>query len=77
MALPVSVSILKCLDGFPSSPDSVSRLSEPSAGVMATLSSPTGATNIGLPRTPKSRVVKPLDEAAMEEGYDPEGLQAP
>ena len=75
--LPASVSIVEVPNGSPSPPDSVSRLSEPSTGMVAALSSPIGAIDLGLPRTPESRVIKPVDEAAIDEGYDSEGLRAP
>ena len=45
--------------------------------MVAALSSPIGATDLGLPRTPESLVIKPVDEAAIDEGYDSEGLRAP
>ena len=50
---------------------------KPSAGKVASLSSPIGRTDLGLPMSPQSRLLKPIDEAAMEEGYDSEGLRAP
>ena len=75
--LPASVSIVEVPHGSPSPPDSVSRLSEPSAGNMPALSSPIRTTDLGLPRTPESRMIKPIDEAAIDEGYDSEGLRAP
>jgi hypothetical protein len=41
------------------------------------LSSQLGPQDIGIPTTPEQRDVKPIDEAAFDQGYDSEGLQAP
>ena len=48
--LPASMSIVEVPDGFPSPHDSVSRLSEPSVGMVATLTSPIRATDLGPPQ---------------------------
>ena len=75
--VPEALTIVQANNDDQSPPDSVSKLSEPSLGEMPSLSSPIGAKDLGLPVTPESRVLKPLDEGAMEEGYDSEGLRGP
>ena len=33
--------------------------------------------DLGIPTTPEGRALKPIDEAAINEGYDSDGLRAP
>ena len=55
----------------------VSTLSKPSSHPGTPGTSKLTTNDIGLPVTPEGRVVKPIDEAAIDEGYDSEGLPAP
>ena len=55
----------------------VSNLSQPSLSRQGSSLSPLRANDIGVPTTPEGRVIKPLDKAAIDYGYDSEGQRAP
>ena len=55
----------------------VSELSQPSSGGVASLKSPLQPKDIGVPMSPEGRVLKPIDEDAIDQGYDSDGLRAP
>ena len=55
----------------------VSELSQPSSGGVASLKSPLQPKDIGVPISPEGRVLKPIDEDAIDQGYDSDGLRAP
>ncbi len=57
--------------------DNVSQLSMPSIGAHASLSSPLRAKDHRVPSTPEGRLLKPIDEKAIDEGYDSDRLRAP
>jgi hypothetical protein len=57
--------------------DNVSQLSMPSIGANASLPLPLRAKDLGVPSTPKGRLLKLIDEKANDEGYDSDGLCAP
>ena len=56
--------------------DAISQLSQASVGGLASLSSPIGAKDIWIPKSPQRRVIEPVDENAIEKGYEPDGLQS-
>ena len=60
---------------FPS--DTISQQSQASGGGKVSLSSPLHAKDIGVPKTPEQRVMKPVDEAAFAKGYDSDGNRTP
>ena len=55
----------------------VSELSQPSSGCATSMKSPLKAKDIGIPTTPEGRVLKPIDEDEIDNGYDSDGLRAP
>ena len=55
----------------------VSQLSQPSTSAMGSLKSPISKNDIGVPTTPGGRVIKPIDEDVIDQGYDSDGLRAP
>ena len=75
--LPAGISILEVSHSTKSPSDNISQLSQTSASGLASFSSPIGAKDIGVPRTPEVRVVRPTDESAIDQGYDSDGLRAP
>ena len=38
---------------------------------------PLPKNDIGVPTTPEGRVIKPIDEDVIDQGYDSDGLRAP
>ena len=57
--------------------DTFSQLSQPSSAGNPSYCSPLKPNDLGIPTTPEGRVLKPIDEAAIDEGYDSDGLRAP
>ena len=57
--------------------DILSPLSKGSEGNSTLFNSPISAKDTGVPPTPDGRVIKPLDEVAIDQGYDSDGLRAP
>ena len=75
--VPPSVDVVQVSHPRKSPSDTISQLSQVSAGANPSFSSPLRATDIGVPRTPEVRVIRQTDEAANDDGYDSEGLRAP
>ena len=75
--LPAGVSVIEVHNQVRSPSDTISQLSQASVGGLASLSSPIGAKDIGLPKSPQRRVIEPVDENAIDKGYDSDGLRAP
>ena len=76
-AVPAGVSVPINTNQARSSSDTISQLSQSSTGVIPLVSSPITGEDIGVLRTPEVRVVAPIDNEAIEEGYDSDGLRAP
>ena len=55
----------------------VSQLFQPSTSATGSLKSPISKNDIGVPTTPEGRVIKPIDEDVIDQGYDSDGLRAP
>ena len=75
--LPPAVNIVEVSNQLRSPSDTVSQLSQPSTSLVAAISSPLGAKDVGQPMTPEGRLIKPIDETAIDQGYDSDGLRAP
>ena len=75
--LPADVGVIEVHNQVRSPSDTISQLSQASFGGVASLSSPIGAKDIGLPKSPQRRVIKPIDETAIDKGYDSDGLRPP
>jgi hypothetical protein len=57
--------------------DSVSELSQPSLGAADAFTSPPQPIVTGQSTTPESRLIIPIDEEAIDQGYDSDGGHAP
>ena len=57
--------------------DAISQLSQASVGGLASLSSPIGAKDIWIPKSPQRRVIEPVDENAIDKVYESDGLRYP
>ena len=75
--LPPSIDIVEVNNQVKSPSDTISQLSQPSGGGRASLSSPLGAKDIGIPKTPPQRHISSVDEALFDLGYDSDGLRPP
>ena len=65
------------IQGNVSIPDSISQLTDPSTTPIATVQTEPRGSEIGLPATPDSRVLKCMDEEEHEQGYDSDGEIGP
>ena len=68
--LPPLVTVVEVNNQVKLPSDTISQLSQTSSGAKATLSLRLHAANIGVPKTPPQRVITPVDEALIEQGYD-------
>ena len=75
--VPPSVSVVECANTLKSPSDTISQLSQASSGARGSFSSPLKAADIGVPRTPEIRVIKPINDEANDHGYDSDGQRAP
>ena len=75
--LPSSLGVVELPNDLHSPTDTISQLSQASSRGRASLSSPLGAKDIGVPKTPPQRVITPVDDDLLEEGYDTDGLRPP
>jgi hypothetical protein len=57
--------------------DNVSQLPMPSIGARVSLPLPLRAKDLGVPLSPEGRLLKLIDEKAIDEGYDSDRLCAP
>ena len=57
--------------------DNVSQLTLPSAAAPSSVASPIKPNNLGIPASPELRVLRPINESAIDDGYDSDGLRAP
>ena len=74
--LPAGVSVIEVHNQVRSPSDTISQLSQASVGGLASLYLPIGAKDIGLPKSPQRRMIEPVDENAIDKGYDANGLRA-
>ena len=65
------------VQAFTSPQETMSQVSGPSSTGKTSFSSPLKASDLGLPLTPEHRQSLDLDDAALEEGYDSDGLCPP
>jgi hypothetical protein len=75
--LPPASDEVEVLNQVNSHSDTISQKFQASGGERVSLSSQLGPQDIGIPTTPEQHAVRPIDEAASDQGYDSEGLQAP
>ena len=75
--LPPASDEVEVLNQVNSHSDTISQKFQASGGERVSLSSQLGPQDIGIPTTPEQHAVRPINEAAFDQGYDSEGLQAP
>ena len=75
--LPPSIDIVEVNNQVKSSFDTISQLFQPSGGGRASLSSPLGAKDIGIPKTPPQRQISSVDKTLFDIGYYLDGLRTP
>ena len=75
--VPSLPSVTEVLQSGESPWGDVSQLSQPSSGATASLKLPLSRNDIGVSTTPEGRVIKSINEAAIDQGYDSDGLRAP
>ena len=57
--------------------DNFSQLSDPSSSGVSALKSHLKPNDVGIPTTPEGRAMVPIDERAIDDGYDSDGQRAP
>ena len=72
-----TVSVVEVATQRKSSTDTVSNLTEASSGGVVQFSSPIREADVGQPLTPEGRLILPIDEEAIDQGYDSDGCRAP
>ena len=75
--LPPLVELVEVPASGRSLSDSVSQLSQPSLGTAGAFTSPHQPIVNGQSMTPEGRLIKPIDEEAIDQGYDSDGGHAP
>ena len=75
--LPSSLGVVELPNDLHSPTDTISQLSQASSRGRTSLSSPIGAKDIGVPKTPPQRKITPVNDDLLEEGYDSDGLRPP
>ena len=65
------------VQAFTSPQETMSQVSGPSSAGKSSFSSPLKASDLGMPMTPEHRRILDLDDDALEEGYDSDGLCPP
>ena len=76
-ALPTSVGVPDELSKAKSPSDNVSLLTNETRGGLDSLSSPIGAADLGIPKTPDQRVIQSVDNTLTDQGYDSDGFRPP
>ena len=72
-----NLSVVEVSNQLKSTSDTISQLSQSSAGLETSFSSPVKRHDCGVLRTPEVRVIAPTNEVANDLGYDSDGLQGP
>ena len=75
--VPLAIGVVEVHKPMNSPSETISQLSQSSSRGRASLSSPLGAKDMGIPKTPPQRVIAPVNEDLIEQGYDSEGLRPP
>ena len=76
-AIPPPVSIVQQPNKKQSPSSEISNLTSPPDRQCTTFQSPIRSPDVGQPKTPEGRLVEPINEEAIDNGYDSDGLQAP